>query len=176
MPRMLVSYDPSWPEQFARAADELRALGDPAWVIEHIGSTAIPGMRAKPVIDLAVRMLNPADFEQHRAALEEAGWVDGSGVRSHPVLVRAHAGERTHIAHFFTAAEWDAVNQRLLRDWLCEHPEDARRYARAKCAAVAVAARGEATYNAAKAPAIQAIVDRARVARGLPSVDASDKR
>ncbi|WP_292697288.1 GrpB family protein [Microbacterium sp. 69-10] len=52
---MLVDYDPDWSRQFDDAAAELRAAGDPTWTIEHIGSTAVPGMMAKPVIDIAVR-------------------------------------------------------------------------------------------------------------------------
>ncbi|MFK0402817.1 GrpB family protein [Microbacterium sp. NPDC090225] len=172
---MLVAYDPSWPEQFAAAAAQLRSHGDSDWVIEHIGSTAIPGMRAKPIIDLAVRIADAADFERHRDSLESGGWRQGSAVRSHPVMVREQEGVRTHIAHFFAAADWDAVNQRILRDWLLENPADADRYRHAKCAAVAAAARGTSSYNAAKGPVIQEIVDRARAARGLPSVDVSDK-
>jgi hypothetical protein len=65
------------------------------------------------------------------------------------------------------------VNQRLLRDWLCAHPEDATRYAHAKCDAVAAAARGTASYNDAKTPIVQELVDHARAARGLSSVPAS---
>jgi GrpB-like predicted nucleotidyltransferase (UPF0157 family) len=175
MARMLVAYDSSWPEQFAAAADHLRAHGDPEWVIEHIGSTAIPGMRAKPIIDLAVRITDAVDFERHRAGLENAGWRQGSAVRSHPVMIRESGGVRTHIAHFFAAADWDAVNQRILRDWLLENPADADRYRHAKCDAVAAAARGTATYNEAKTPVIQEIVDRARAARGMPWVEVSDK-
>jgi len=172
---MLVPYDPSWPAQFEQAAAGMRDSGDPDWVIEHIGSTAIPGMRAKPVIDMAVRVTDAAEFEQHRASLERDGWHLGSAVRSHPVMIRESDGVRTHIAHFFAAADWDAVNQRILRDWLRAHPDDADRYVHAKCDAVAAAARGTASYNAAKTPVIQEIVDRARTARGLPVVAVSDK-
>lgn len=175
MPRMLVAYDPSWPELFTAAAAQLRSHGDPDWVIEHIGSTAIPGMRSKPIIDLAVRVADAADFETHRSALERSGWRRGSAVRSHPVMLRERDGVRTHIAHFFTAADWDAVNQRILRDWLLEHPADADRYRHAKCDAVAAAARGTSSYSAAKTPVIQEILDRARTARGLPRVEVSDK-
>ena len=175
MPRQLVSYDPAWPERFREIAAELRAHGDPDWVIEHIGSTAVPGMRAKPIIDLAVRLERLTDFEAHREVLEAIGWQVGSGVRSHPVMVFEEHGIRTRIAHFFAASEWDAANQRILRDWLLAHPEDADRYTHAKCDAVAAAARGTSTYNAAKTPVIQEIVDRARRAQGLPSVDVSDK-
>lgn len=175
MPRMLVSYDPAWPAQFERIAAELRAHGDPDWVIEHIGSTAIPGMRAKPIIDLAVRIDGADDLSAHRAGLESIGWRDGSGVRSHAVMVLEENGIRIAIAHFFDARDWDAVNQRLLRDWLRAHPDDADRYRHAKCGAVAAAARGTTSYNAAKTPVIQELVDRARAARGLPSVPVSDK-
>ena len=175
MPRMLVTYDPTWPQQFEGIAQQMRAVGNDDWTIEHIGSTAVPGMRAKPIIDVAVRIRDRNDFEQHQAGLERAGWTVGSGVRSHPVMVREADGIRTAIAHFFEASDWDAVNQRLLRDWLLVHPEDADRYQHAKCDAVAAAARGRATYNAAKTPVIQEIVDRARAAQGLPSVPVSDK-
>lgn len=175
MPRMLVPYDQSWPSQFEQAAAELRECGDPDWTIEHIGSTAIPGMRAKPVIDIAVRVADAVDFESHRASLELAGWRLGSAVRSHPVMILEQDGERTHIAHFFEASGWDAVNQRILRDWLRAHPDDADRYVHAKCDAVAAAARGTSTYNAAKTPVVQDIVDRARSAQGLPLVDVADK-
>ncbi|MFJ4998890.1 GrpB family protein [Microbacterium sp. NPDC088619] len=172
---MLVGYDPTWPEQFESIAREIRTLGDADWLIEHIGSTAIPGMRAKPIIDLAVRIRDLEHFEHHSPALQAAGWRRGSSVRTHPVMILEPDGIRIAIAHFFFAGEWDAVHQRLLRDWLRSHPDDADRYAHAKCDAVAAAARGTSTYNAAKTPVIQEIVDRARAARGLPSVPVYDK-
>lgn len=172
---MLVGYDSVWPQQFEAVAAQIRAIGDSEWLIEHIGSTAVPGMRAKPVIDLAIRIRDTADFETHRPALEAAGWAQGSGVRTHPVMIRETDGIRTAIAHFFTAEKWDAVHQRILRDWLLTHPEDVERYSHAKCDAVAAAARGRSTYNAAKTPVIQEIVDRARAARGLPSEPVYDK-
>lgn len=76
---MLVPYDPQWPSLFEAAAADLRAAGNPAWEIEHIGSTAVPGMSAKPVIDIAVR--SDDDLDGYRPLLEEAGWRVGSSVR-----------------------------------------------------------------------------------------------
>jgi len=175
MPRMLVSYDPRWPAQFDEIAAEIRAHGNPDWLIEHIGSTAVPGMRAKPIIDLAVRIEHDDDFDAHRAGLESLGWRLGSSVQTHPVMVFEENGIRTRIAHFFPATDWETVNQRILRDWLRAQPEDADRYSHAKCDAVAAAARGTATYSAAKTPVIQELVDRARASQGLPSVPVSDK-
>lgn len=98
---MLVGYDPTWPEQFERIARQIRALGDADWTIEHIGSTAIPGMRAKPIIDVAVRIRDLDDFEIHSQALHAGGWRRGSAVRSHPVMILEADGIRSAIAHFF---------------------------------------------------------------------------
>lgn len=173
---MLVRYDPRWPTVFKEIAAEVRAHGRPEWLIEHIGSTSVPGMRAKPIIDIAVRIDDASDLDAHRPGLEAIGWRPGSSVQSHPVMVFEVDGVRTRIAHFFAATEWETVNQRVLRDWLRAHPDDADRYTHAKCDAVAAAARGTSTYNAAKTPIIQDLVDRARVSLGLPLVPVSDKR
>lgn len=172
---MLVPYDPSWPQQFEVAASELRAFGNPSWEIEHIGSTAIPGMSAKPIIDLAVRFDDHLDLTRHGATLEERGWAAGSGVRSHPVLIKGVNGRRTHIAHFFHADGWDEVSQRLFRDWLVAHPDDARKYDEVKRRAAEAAIEGLAPYNAGKSEFVQEIVDNARRERELPSIPVSDK-
>lgn len=171
----LVPHDPTWAAAFESVAAELRECGNPNWVVEHIGSTAIAGMSAKPIIDVAVRIADEDDFEQQKTGLEAVGWRLGSGVRSHRVMVFEEDGVRTRIAHFFEAAEWAEVNQRILRDWLLQHPEDVELYERAKHAALAAARLGEDSYNAGKTAVIQIITDRARAARGLPSVSVSDK-
>lgn len=171
---MLEPYDHRWPAAFAEAVKQIRAVADASWVIEHIGSTAVPGLRAKPIIDLAVRIQDDADFERHRDSLAAAGWRQASSVKSHRVLVRQDGGRRTHIAHFFEAGEWESANQRILRDWLVAHPEDRDHYEAAKMAA-AQRAWAQGGYNAGKTAVIQEIVDRARAARGMPSVPVYDK-
>lgn len=144
--------------------------------IEHIGSTAIPGLSAKPIIDLAVRVEDEHDFERHRPGLERDGWRSGSGVRTHQVMLREQDGTRTHIAHFFVRTAWDEAHQRLFRDWLLAHPFDARRYEDVKRVAARAAAAGRAPYNAAKTAIVQEIVDRARAERCLPTgASVSDK-
>ncbi|MDR2998923.1 MAG: GrpB family protein [Microbacterium sp.] len=168
---MLVAHDPAWQRRYEEIADELRRAGDADWQIEHIGSTAIPGIRAKPIIDVAVRLCGEGDFERHRPALEAAGWRVGSRVRSHRVMVFESDGVRTRIAHFFAPDQWEHAHQRVFRDWLREHPEDAHRYERVKIEA----ASDPAGYNAGKTAIVQEIMDRARAARGLPSVDVYDK-
>lgn len=175
MGALLVPYDRLWPVRYEEIAEEIRRLGDGDWLVEHIGSTAVQGMPAKPIIDLAVRIRDDDDFDRYRLALEQAGWSLGSGITTHRVMVFTEAGIRTRIAHFFTRQDWDAVNQRILRDWLRQHPHDAARYLAAKWAAEAAAERGEGTYNEGKTAIIQEIVDRARAARGMPPSSAYDK-
>lgn len=172
---MLVGYDPEWPSRFDRLASELRRAGKPSWLIEHIGSTAIPGLPAKPIIDLAVRIDDDRDVEVHRPGLEAVGWFVGSGVRTHRVMIREAQGVRVAIAHFFPADAWDTASQRLFRDWLLGHPEDCERYEEVKRTASANAAAGTGVYNAGKTAFVQEIVDRARGALGLPPVPAYDK-
>lgn len=173
---ILVPYDPSWPQRFEEFAASIRTAGAEGWIVEHIGSTAVPGISAKPIIDLAVRIEEHQQFDAHRAGLEAAGWHVGSGIRTHPVMLWESAGERLAIAHFFGAAEWDLAPQRLLRDWLRAHPADVERYEHAKHDAARAAATGGVAYNAGKTAVIQEIVDRARAARGLRPSDVYDKR
>jgi GrpB-like predicted nucleotidyltransferase (UPF0157 family) len=172
---MLVPYDPSWPDLFKAAAEEIQMLGNSDWLVEHIGSTAVPGLAAKPIIDLAVRVRDAADFDAHRPRLEDGGWQLGSSVRSHRVMLFEREGRRLRIAHFFMADDWANNNQRVLRDWLLAHPEDMDRYETAKSAAADAARWHGASYSAAKTAVIQAIVDRARADRGLLSVPVYDK-
>lgn len=174
MPGILVDYDPDWPRRFDGIAAELTRLSGGDWMVEHIGSTVIPGLRAKPVIDVAVRLVGAEDFAARLPDLEAAGWRVGSGVRTHPVMVFEVAGVRTRIAHFFAPERWEHANQRVFRDWLLAHPDDAHRYEQVKTAAARAESDG-APYNAAKTEIVQEILDRARAARGLPPVPASDK-
>lgn len=71
----LVDYDPSWPARFAEAADRIRAVvGSRLRLIEHIGSTSVPGLIAKPVIDIVIGVDDPDDDAAHVSALESVGY------------------------------------------------------------------------------------------------------
>lgn len=154
---------------------EIRDATGASWVIEHIGSTAVPGLVAKPIIDLAVRVERLEEVEEYRDRLAVIGFVGiPGGPRTHRVLAREADGRRAHLAHFFDAEQWDACNQRIFRDWLLSHPEDRRRYEQVKRAAAREATGGR-DYTARKTAIVQEVVDRARAALGLPQVDVWDK-
>lgn len=130
----IVAYDPRWPDMFAAEEIRLRAVLDPALIldIQHFGSTAIPGLRAKPVIDIlmAVPSLTAAreSFVSPMLALDYAFWDDNPKTdRLFFVKGLPPAPRRTHHVH---VTEPDAEPwQRLpFRDYLRAHPDAARRY------------------------------------------------
>ena len=75
-PIVLVDYDPEWPARFEREAERIRsALGDKALLLEHSGSTSVPGLAAKPIIDIVLAVRDSADEDAYVPALEAAGYV-----------------------------------------------------------------------------------------------------
>lgn len=168
----IVDYDASWPTVFAEAAEQLREISEGRWAVEHIGSTSVPTLSGKPIIDLAVRVESFDELDGRQQELNAAGWLAiRRQPRSHRVRVREDRGRRTHIAHFFTAGQWDACHQRLLRDWLRTHPDDRVRYESVKLTAAA----GEGSdYASSKQPVVLDLVNRARAARGLAPIDELD--
>jgi len=75
-PIVLVDYDPLWPRQFAdEAAEVRRALGDRVLTIEHVGSTSVPGLAAKPILDMVLVVDNSADEAAYVPALEAAAFA-----------------------------------------------------------------------------------------------------
>jgi GrpB-like predicted nucleotidyltransferase (UPF0157 family) len=75
-PIELVEYDPAWPELYEREAERIRAaLGDRLRVLEHAGSTSVPGLAAKPIIDIVLAVADSADESAYVPALDDAGYV-----------------------------------------------------------------------------------------------------
>lgn len=168
----IAAYDPAWPELAAKAIAELRGTFT---VIEHIGSTAVPGLAAKPVIDLMAAVEDLGMAERCEDVLAGLGFVrHHNGMIDRRLYVRMRGGVRTHILHVVTLDSWPTRNQRLLRDHLRSHPADAARYAELKRAIVA-AGTGPAGYSVAKTKLIQELTDRARGELGLPSVPVWEK-
>ncbi len=131
----LSPYDSAWPETFETEAVALRALLG-GWItggVHHVGSTAIPGMIAKPVIDI---MIGVAGLEESRPcidALRGVGWWYAP-YRSDIMhwFCRPNPARRTHHLHLVpTGSDWYQA-ELSFRDYLIEHAADAERYARLK--------------------------------------------
>ena len=137
----IVTYDPTWPEVFRREAKHLRACLPPRLIrrIEHFGSTAVPGLAAKPVIDMLVQLTSLRAARTEIAPILEAQgydyfWRPTIGDNVPPwyafFIKRDQTGKRTHHIHMITRrpvfqAHWDRL---LFRDYLISHPAVARQY------------------------------------------------
>jgi GrpB-like predicted nucleotidyltransferase (UPF0157 family) len=136
MPDLVVPYDPDWPERFEEEAERVReTLGQVVSEIEHIGSTAVPGVSAKPTIDIAVGVsqLNDVDTEAI-TAMEELGYVyrGEAGVPGRHYFRKGATYPRDfHVS----IIEWRGPlweDYLLLRDYLRAHSEEAAAYVDAK--------------------------------------------
>ena len=167
----VVDPDPAWPERFTELCGRIRAvLGERALRVEHVGSTAVPGLAAKPVIDVDLTVADAADEPAWLPPLEEAGFlltIREPWWQEHRAL--RHDDPWCNL-HVFGPEAPEPVRHRLFRDWLREHPDDLAAYARTKRAAAEAAnAAGEHVmqYNARKEALIREIYDRAFRAAGL---------
>ena len=163
--------DPSWPQQYDSLAGRIReALGWRVLQLEHVGSTAVPGLAAKPVIDIAVTVADPGREHGYVPALEAAGFqllIREPWWYGHRML---QAGGPPGNLHVFGSGSPELIRHRIFRDWLRGNPGDRGRYAAAKRRAASAAnAAGEhvMAYNARKQQVIREIYHRAFTAAGL---------
>ena len=172
----IVPHDPGWPVSFELERQHLLACLPSELIvrIEHFGSTAVPGLAAKPIVDMLVEVTDLAAVRERVAPeLESQGydyfWRPTSGDDGPPYyawfIKRDPAtGRRTHHIHMVTseddfAAHWD---QLLFRDYLIEHPDVAREYETLKRRLAADFATDRVRYTQEKTGFITAITERAK--------------
>jgi GrpB-like predicted nucleotidyltransferase (UPF0157 family) len=131
IPVILVAYDPDWPQMAADYADRLRVLGSILLVVHHIGSTSVPGLAAKPVIDLMPLVNDLADLDRERWRIEALGynWHGELGIPGRRYCTLSdEAGNRIAQLHFFTRDSPHVERHIAFRDYLRAHPEAASAY------------------------------------------------
>jgi GrpB-like predicted nucleotidyltransferase (UPF0157 family) len=159
MPVVVVDYDPSWPERF----DALRrlleeTLGGAAVAIEHVGSTSVPELPAKPIIDVDVALADYSNAHELRRPLEVAGFrrTLAGDLGDRQFYIRDEGGRRSHLSLTYLGSEtW--LSHRALRDRLRADPEARREYGDAKKRLAAQGLDAEA-YTEAKTAVIQGLV------------------
>ena len=163
--------DPAWPRQYADLAGRIRqALGWRVLQLEHVGSTSVPGLAAKPIIDIDLTVADPGREPDYMPALETIGFrlaIREPWWYGHRVLRAAEPHCNLHVFGFDSP---ELVKHRIFRDWLQGNPDERDRYAAAKREAASEASvRGEHVmqYNARKQQVIREIYHRAFVAAGL---------
>ena len=158
----LAPYDPRLPSEFARLADVIRrALGPKALVIEHVGSTSVPGLSAKPIIDIILAVADSADEPSYVPPLEggsfvlrirEPGWFE------HRLFKTPHADGNLHV---FSVRSEEISRMLAFRDWLRLHVEERRRYEKTKRELAARTWKHVQDYADAKSGIVHEILARA---------------
>jgi GrpB-like predicted nucleotidyltransferase (UPF0157 family) len=165
-PIALSEYDPAWPSMFAREAERIRgALGDRVLVLEHAGSTSVPGLAAKPRIDVILAVPDSAAEDSYVPALERAGYY--LAIREpewfeHRVLKRDDLEVNVHV---FTVGASEIDRMLQFRDRLRAHPEDRVAYEQVKRDLAQRTWPRVQDYADAKTEIVRQIVDRASAER-----------
>lgn len=160
---VLVEYDSRWPGLFRREAERVRAaLGARALRIEHTGSTSVPGLTAKPTIDMLLVVADSADEAAYVPALERAGYV----LRIREPDWQEHRmfkGPETEVnLHVFSEGCPEIGRVLLFRDWLRSHAADRDLYARTKRDLARREWKYLQNYADAKSAVVEEILGRAR--------------
>ena len=136
----VTAYDPRWPQLYEREAAAISAaLGGALSAIHHIGSTAVPGLAAKPIIDIMPVVHSLAGADAARGALEALGYeyLGEFGIPGRRYLRRG-GDERTHQVHIFADGDRENIARHLaFRDYLRAHPDVCAEYAALKRALAA---------------------------------------
>jgi GrpB-like predicted nucleotidyltransferase (UPF0157 family) len=159
----LAEYDPEWPALYAREEVRIRvALGDRALLVEHVGSTSVPGLAAKPIIDIILGVADSAHEDAYVPDLERAGYVlriREPDFDEHRLLKGTDPAVNLHV-HSLGSAEIDKLV--AFRDRLRADASDRDLYLRMKRELAAQTWRYTQHYADAKADVVHEILGRAR--------------
>ena len=171
-PVLLSEYDPAWPVMFEREAVRIReALGDQVRLLEHAGSTSVPGLAAKPIIDMVLAVPDSTAEADYVPPMEAAGFV--LRIREPEWFEhRLFKGPDTNTnVHVFTDGSPEIARMLAFRDWLRSHDDDRRLYERTKRELAARDWKFVQHYADAKTEVVAEITGRAmgaRTAEGEP--------
>ncbi len=166
-PVTVEEYNPEWEVWFDRLCSKFREeLGQKVIRIEHVGSTAIPRMVAKPIIDLDI-VIQMSDFNEIRSKLESLGYVHQGdlGIPEREAFALRDLELKNQLPpHHIYVCDLHSVElyrHIAFRDYLREHPEDARRYSEIKVNLVKEYSDDRELYIEGKDPLVREILERA---------------
>lgn len=166
IPVFLAAYDPRWPQIAADHAERLRVLGPILVAVHHIGSTSVPGLAAKPIVDLMPLVTDLADLDRQRSRVETLGYVwhgeFGISGRRYCTLSDV-AGARIAQLHFFEEDSPCVAAHIAFRDYLRAHSEVASAYEREKQRARDLYPNDSHAYTDEKAAWIRVTVAKALI-------------
>ncbi|WP_281213474.1 GrpB family protein [Shewanella insulae] len=153
----VLDYQGHWPAAFeAEKALLQQALGEAGMIIEHIGSTSVPDLAAKPIIDILAEVERLDVLDAKSSELAKLGYRARG---EHGIVGRRYfqkgAAQRSHHLHVFQSGSIELTCHRAFRDYLIAHPDKAREYAELKRIAALSCHHDSEAYMAAKAGFIQ---------------------
>jgi len=160
----LVPHDSSWAAQASAESHRLAAaIGETLIRIEHVGSTSIPGIVAKPTIDLMPIVKGLAEMDARQPQIEALGyvWRGEFGIPGRRYCIREQQGRRLFHVHCHQANHPEIARTLDFRDFLRTHPDEARAYEALKREAAAAYPADTLSYSNAKSDWIRACIDRA---------------
>jgi putative transcription antitermination factor YqgF len=157
----ILPYDVNWPEYFVREERRIKsAFGDPAIAIEHIGSTAIPGLAAKPIIDIAVLIAQREDAEKFVPLLAQLGYeFASSSTERH--FFRRYGQISYHLSLAYQDAGSFWKRQIVFRDYLRNHEDARKEYEALKCDLISEYPDARQSYCDGKTDFVQKILEQA---------------
>jgi GrpB-like predicted nucleotidyltransferase (UPF0157 family) len=171
-PIIIEDYDPHWPEQFEVLRARIVPVLDPlAAAIEHIGSTAVPGLAAKPIIDVDVLLRSAADLAEAITRLGALGYQHRGdlGVPGREAF-RPPPNDLPHHLYVCVPECLEYARHITFRDHLRTHPEDAHAYERLKRARAVEFRNDREAYNLGKTEFIEAVLRNAATMEQSASV------
>ena len=160
MPLEVVPYSPEWPRQFDQVAESMRAalVDVPSAAVEHVGSTSVPGLAAKPVLDIDV-IVDREDVPAATAALESIGYVDRGdlGVAGREAFTAPDDDPRRHV-YVCVRGALAVRNHLAVRDVLRSRPDLRDEYAAVKVALADDPDMDIDTYIAGKSAVLQEVL------------------
>jgi GrpB-like predicted nucleotidyltransferase (UPF0157 family) len=166
-PIQIVDYNPDWPRLFECEAEQIQAtLCDRVLLLEHVGSTSVPGLAAKPIIDLLLVVVDSADEPSYVPALEDAGYmlrIREPNWYEHRMCKGSDIGINLHV---FSLGCPEIDRMLLLRNWLRSSPSDRWIYECTKRELACLDWKYTQNYADAKTATIEEILKRARGAIG----------
>jgi GrpB-like predicted nucleotidyltransferase (UPF0157 family) len=132
---IVTAYQPSWRENYELEAAQLKSIfGGELIEIHHIGSTSIPGMDAKPIIDILMVVHDIRKIDAYNNKMQHAGYIPKGeyGIPGRRFFIKGDELHHTHHLHVFQQRHADIARHINFRDYLIAHPEEASKYARLK--------------------------------------------
>jgi len=164
----IAAYDPRWPQMFEREAALIRsALGDRAVLVEHCGSTSVPKLAAKPIIDVILEVADSSREDEYLPSLEAAGYVlRHREPEWHEHRMFRRPGVQVNL-HVYSAGCPEVARMLAFRDWLRVNDADRDLYERTKRELAARNWKYVQDYADAKTDVVQQITEHALAAAGV---------